>query len=518
MKIDLSQLELNGFELELDRGRRVALTLAENVAGTLVFDRGGLKLEGASAERVSIASLALAFGAVELSVDQPNAELRSLRASAKRVGEGPVRLHLSCESLATQALAVKVGSVEVAFSAELRGVELEVNGARGRLAATSVEFHSFRLSVAGFQLVATTLDLGPIAIGWGNEFQLRAEALSAAVLDIALDRIVLRATQLTLAAVHTSGIDVDVRALSAARGELRFVRTEARADAGEQALSTNEASERAGGTRTDTQEDAAKPLLDWTLFDGLSGRVHVDVGVAYKLALFERRAVHEFRVPIEQGTLDFRELERGLAGLEDALLDFSVREDALVLELGLPFLPTRGLGRRLVAWDLSGDEQDLARTNRVRLARLARPRILVGNEKDETQPEPLLGGEERGETRLRELAFQNIDLELSVEHRPDAMDAALRRLGVDVLRVWGSLVHSVGREVSSSLGASAQRLHLDAQDLRLSDRRIDLEAVDIRRIPRVDICASGAHLQSGELELEGIRAGRIGFGRPALDD
>lgn len=515
MKIDLSQLESKGFELELDRGRRVALTLAENVAGALIFTRGELNLESASAERVSIASLALAFGAVEISVGQPNAELRSVRASAKRVGDGPVTLHLTCESLATQALTVKVGAVEVAFSAALRGVELEVSGARGRLAATSVEFQSFRLCVAGFQLVATTLDVGPIVVGWGNEFQLRAEELSAALLDITLEGIVLRATQLTLAAMETRGIDIDIRALSAERGELRFVRGQARTELGEQARSANGASAGAGSTRTVDNDDSAKPLLDWALFDGLSGRAHVDVGVAYKLALFERRAVHEFRVPIQQGTLDFRELERGLAGLEDALLDFSVRDDALVLELGLPFLPTRGLGRRLVAWELSEDERDLARANRVRLARLARPRILVGNEGEETQSDSPPEGEERGDIgRLRELAFQNIDLELSLEHRPRAMDAALRRLGVGILRVWGSLVHSVGREVSSSLSASAQRLHLEAHDLRLGARRFDVEAMDVARIPTVDIRASGARLQSGELQLEGMRAGRIAFRHP----
>src|SRR5690606_11056084 len=121
-----------------------------------------------------------------------------------------------------------------------------------------------------------------------------------------------------------------------------------------------EPSKRAVGqsSTTDVNEHTAeaalpqrRPWLDWNLLDSLTGHAHVDVGIDITLPLIgRRRAVHQLRVGVQQGRIDYRALESDLSALEDALLDFSVRDDALVLELGIPLLPTRGMGKPLIRW------------------------------------------------------------------------------------------------------------------------------------------------------------------------
>jgi hypothetical protein len=96
------------------------------------------------------------------------------------------------------------------------------------------------------------------------------------------------------------------------------------------------------------------------------------------------------------------------------------------------------------------------------------------------------------------------------------MKAVLRRFGIENLLVWGDVVHSVQRVSQSGVGASARRLHLDVQDLQLGARHFDLAGVDIARIPSAELQLLGTRIQSGELQLEGLHARRIAFGRFAL--
>jgi hypothetical protein len=300
---------------------------------------------------------------------------------------------------------VRVGSVDVAFGATLHAVELVVQGSTGHLSAERAEFEAFRLGSEGAGVVASPLDTGPLTIHWGDEFRLTAERASSARLDLIFEDFVVRVEDVALAKLESHDVVFVVRVLWAAGGDVRLVPRQTHAAMAKAAVPMADPPRR----ETDPGAPSAPPLLDWNLFDGLSGRVDVDLGVVLKLPVLERRAVHEFRVAVDRGTVDFRKLERGLAGLEDSLLDFSVRDGELVLELGVPLLPTRGFGRRLIAWELPAAEQPLANDDRVRLARLAQPRILVGSDSDgDKNASP---GQDEDETApssspLLELAFQ----------------------------------------------------------------------------------------------------------------
>lgn len=89
-------------------------------------------------------------------------------------------------------------------------------------------------------------------------------------------------------------------------------------------------------------------FFDLRLLDRISGRVSADVTVDARVPIIgRRRATHEVRVAVDKGFFDIRELERGLATLEDFILDFEIRDGALILERDVPLI---GLRKDLVRW------------------------------------------------------------------------------------------------------------------------------------------------------------------------
>ncbi len=134
-------------------------------------------------------------------------------------------------------------------------------------------------------------------------------------------------------------------------------------------------------TTTSPTRSASPP--EWTevmtLLDGLAGVINVELSLDLTVPVIgRRRATHRFRIPIADGAVDYMGLEKDLSTLESALLDFAIRDGALVLEMGIPFLPTRGLGKPILQWDLAPADLDLARRDRIRLAVLPRFRTVGG--------------------------------------------------------------------------------------------------------------------------------------------
>lgn len=103
--------------------------------------------------------------------------------------------------------------------------------------------------------------------------------------------------------------------------------------------------------------------------DEIDGELEVAVTVKLQVPVVGSVApTRRFRVRIRDGALDHRALQHELPWVEDALLDFALRGDRLVLEHRLP--ARAGGDRELVAWPLDGDGVALARVGRVRLRTL----------------------------------------------------------------------------------------------------------------------------------------------------
>src|SRR5262249_52481410 len=79
------------------------------------------------------------------------------------------------------------------------------------------------------------------------------------------------------------------------------------------------------------------------------------------------------RIPIVDGRLNFKDLERDLSLLENLVLDFVVRDGTLILEKNVPLIPFDN--ETLVYWPLAGEELELASRELVRLRTLLRWRL-----------------------------------------------------------------------------------------------------------------------------------------------
>lgn len=148
--------------------------------------------------------------------------------------------------------------------------------------------------------------------------------------------------------------------------------------------------------------------LDLRLLDLIDGNLEIAATVDASVPIIGRRkATHEFRLPIERGTIDYKKLERGLSTLEDAVIDFELKDSRLVIERDIPIIRMR---KDLVEWSLDADELALARCRRVRLRTLPRYRMVSG------------GG---GDFELKSIRLDPIDIALSMgAPRSDAGAAA----------------------------------------------------------------------------------------------
>ena len=223
------------------------------------------------------------------------------------------------------------------------------------------------------------------------------------------------------------------------------------------------------------------PLFDYGLLDGLSGYLNVDVAMDVSVPIIgRRRATHKLRIPIAEGAINYRELEHDLASLEDSLLDFSVREGALVLERGVPLLSTRGRGKPLLIWPLGEADLALAHQRRVRLAVLPSVHVV-----SEGPAEP----RERSSPKLtlRTVSFEAIDAVLSL-HVPTPDPAGfLRSLALTRLRVFGAVHHEAGApDPAGQLRAELDELDTELLGLTLGTSRVT-GALSLRALRNVEV-------------------------------
>lgn len=230
---------------------------------------------------------------------------------------------------------------------------------------------------------------------------------------------------------------------------------------------------------------AAKPAEERGLrqdklrfLDSLSGRINLTIKVVLDLPVLGVRTLdQQLRVPIDEGSLDFRKLEDSLDWLEGAFLD--IRHDARKLAVAWK-VPIFGSGRDLIWWELDDEASASATFGRVPVRSLADFRFGSGR-----------GGEresasDRRRKTLQALSFDGIDIALSLvaprsleagggvimfggDDQPGMVDmrvtGSIRDRGPGALRGTIGSVDTTFKDVQ--LGAAqitADRLHFDGLD------------------------------------------------------
>jgi hypothetical protein len=103
--------------------------------------------------------------------------------------------------------------------------------------------------------------------------------------------------------------------------------------------------------------------------DSLSGRIYATLKVQLDLPVLGLRTLdQELRVPIQDGSLDFRALEEGLDWLEGRFLDIDADKDNLKIQLKVPIF---GKSHDLIRFQLDKDASTLAAFGRVPVRSLA---------------------------------------------------------------------------------------------------------------------------------------------------
>jgi hypothetical protein len=250
--------------------------------------------------------------------------------------------------------------------------------------------------------------------------------------------------------------------------------------------------------------DGRRAPIDLSALDGLDGKIDVDLTADATVPFIgRRRATHHFRIAVDSGTLNYRDLEHNLSTLEDAVLDFRLRDADLVLEREIPLM-----SKVLVSWPLEPREMSLAERHLVRLARLFDYRLEAERDEDEAP-----SGFE-----LRELSFDGIDVHLSLAGGatvplPGGGRLELGRDGtpaLDELLVKGVLRHRPGATDRTKLQVGAVGLNLALESIPLGGRTLGVSAVTIGAVERgsvrfVGLAPDGADATIKDLELSSLR-------------
>jgi hypothetical protein len=369
MKLTIDRLLADGLRLELPREDgppdHVELSRGVGARGTYAHDAAWVLLEKMSADELDAASLLLHLAAgrtvavAPLALRRAEVDLRIARAPL--LGRARLTGRIAASSATGRALALELGAATRAVfeSLEARGVEYLRQPEGTRAALSSVEASNIRVDLGGARIAADGLTVEGLRVRDGAAGALEIEACRAEArgFEVTLgERVRVRcarldlpkglrydAARLTVPAVAWDEIEVDLMLAAPAEGR-------------------------------SAAPDQARTPPDLRVLDGLAGWVHADVTVDAKIPFLKRRlATHEFRVPIDRGTIDFHELERDLSLLEDAVLDFKVKGDRLVLEKDIPLIPFDE--ETIVYFPLDEEEQHLARGDRVRLRTLASPKL-----------------------------------------------------------------------------------------------------------------------------------------------
>ena len=478
MKIDASALAAEGFRYEQRRAEggvdEVTLARSGGITGTYALEAGAHRIDAASPV-LEVVQAAWHVG--DALVGAPRgAHLEEVSLQLGIPGGGAeTTLGLSISAAALPEVDYAGGKLRLLGRLEIEGLLVE----RGDDGATSL----VAIKVQAQGLRARAGDAPEIEID-----EVRIERLNVVALGGAL--------RVTCGAVEVGGVRASLGETRLACAKLsvpggvtfeegRITVAEAHVDGLEvEHVFPGPApvpGQHAGESRTD------RPLVlpDIPALDFLSGHLNVDVRVDAAVPIIKhRKKTHHMRVGVTDGAISFADLEHGLGGVEDALLDFEVEGDELILELYiLPLVKCDNV--TLVAWRLEDPrDRQLAAQKRVRLRRLLQFRLPSRSAKKKSDRH------DQGSFRLEDLGFENIDVRLALGGPVD-------------LPVAGGTIHLGvgGRAVESLEVRGALRWHVvgDPQPGKLDIKARGVEA-SLRAL------TFGATRLDGQVELPGVAA------------
>ena len=489
MKISLEHLDARALRVELPgEGQEVvAVRAAKALRGALEQASDRLVLSGVVAEHLELEALRLLLGSLVLAM-AAGATAKELEVALEQTKE-TLELDLTTPLYEAPELSFEVDDVHVRGRVALTSVRLSVRGDDGSLSCERLDLTDFVLRIGAVELVAERLLGLAVEIAWGQAgFQLVAGSLEAPSLRLTAPELRLDANGVDVRSLALHGTKLSIGKVALERGDV--------------AVSFPPVPE--SPTPIDASPappTAGEPLVDMRFLDALSGQLDVDVVVDLTVPIIGRRhATHRLRVAIDEGSIDYRALEKNLSRLEDALLDFSVRDGALVLERVNPLFPTRGHGKPVVIWDVDAAGLELAKRDRVRLAVLPEARLASEAEEHEREAPP-----SRSSIVLRQLELRALNARLAMAPIALPSSGQLRPRHLGSLSIGGSLFHDPGGAArpGSMLGELSD-LAASIDDLVLGTPHVDLANLSVAAFSPIEIAFSGLRPTQVQLGLTSL--------------
>jgi hypothetical protein len=219
--------------------------------------------------------------------------------------------------------------------------------------------------------------------------------------------------------------------------------------------------------------------------DSLSGRIYMTLKVRLDLPVLGVRTLDQaLRIPIQEGSLDFRALEDSLDWLEGAFLDIAHEDDRLKVQWKVPIF---GSSHDLITFPLDKEASTLAAFGRVPVRSLTAFRVGSGGKPPSARPKAERDNDDkRGRKILQSFSVDGIDVALSLlaprslevgagliafggEDQPGLVDlkvtGAIHDQGPGALKgAIGSIDTTVKDLRIGPLELTADRLHFDGLD------------------------------------------------------
>ena len=574
MRLDADRLATEGLELEIPGPHgthTLVLGRSGGVTGTYAQKDGLIRLGAIRGDELQVARFEWQLASGPLRVEGParlkkaliDAEIRlvrpegaaafvgtvavdaaDLRDASTRFGDGSVTGDVAITRLHFEGAAD--GAVEV--SAE----SITVVTGRARFGAVEVDLGTIELGrpivtqrEGTLSVTVTRATLRDVVVRWGT-------------LRVAIDRIELpRGVRFSGGAIEVStvevgelSVDLDPFALPWAQtttGETAVEgpgadgtvtdRTVADSTVADHAAADHDVGP-AGGGPVDQGLPAKKrgsAPFDLRILDTLNGKVDVDLSVDATVPVIgRRRATHHFRVPVVNGEIHYRALERDLRTLEDAFIDIKVRDGKLSIEKDIPLVPF--YHRSLVLFRLPESEVDRARDEHLVRLRHFFEWELPEEKKERSSDRPARktqaeshGGTDDKEKKsigVRRLAFEAIDVDLHLDGHgrfilPQGGSLRLGEVGTPAiggLTLDGDLRYiAEGEPAESELRLSASDVAVGLNDLPIGDRTLSIDALTLHRIEQARVVTQGLAPQRFRAVLRDLRLARIAVTETSTD-
>ncbi len=481
MELDVSKLAADGLRLQFDgpgdRIRSIVLDPTTGVSGRYATTARAYVVDATSDQEMTFSEVRWPTESVDVSLDGARLSRAAVDIKIKRKG-GTVG-QIGAREITVDKFALQLTSPGEPIV--LRKVKLDRPGlALGdkalalvcqKAGVERVEFH-----IGGISVVLHGVHVTGLRIRRGQGVWLiLAETITARRVSVKRGEISLMAENVEAQTVGVDGKVVRLARLFAPRAHLSGARLAAIDPAGD--VKSEEAS-----------TSGARPAINLDALDGLDGKINVDLTADATVPfLGRRRATHHFRLDVDSGTINFHRLEKSLSTLEDAVLDFRVKGNDLVLERDIPLMK-----KTLVSWPLQSRDMALAQRQLVRIARLFDYRV-------ETDEGDAPAKDSKRSLELRELSFDGLDVELALAGGAgvDLPWGGRLLLGedgrpaLDDLTIRGSVRFKPGANERTKLDVSASMLNIGLNAMRLGNSALSISAISVHALEKGSIRFAG---------------------------